>query len=416
MSLEFLDAESNQIESTGSFSISYQDLRRKLQRELFVHPSYYALKLVQAAHTAKAKAIDFYFDRNGRYEVEFTSASSPWWDAKTAEFAFRNPFAAPEGPLRNLAFGFLGSNFESVLLTGPDYGLRVGFAESGLTFERTSDVSPDGHAAKLVKIGTNRNGLERHLLESRCRLSNCRVRIDGNEQSRDALPGILVQKTLEAENGSFGLRLPPADGYEWGENCFLQSGESKQPLAIFGTSELEREAFLESMYLIPDSLSGDATLCLIRDGVIVERRQISADRVQVPGAVAFLDATGLQTDSTGLRIVSDIEALIEKAKLEWLDLCKRTLDIFLSESLPSLKGAAKFLNKEILRNTGAFGSLIIVLTVKAGAVSPLVGLPWYCLAQLISVAQSGRGRLDWRTAKVFQLDWLVNGSHKSSLR
>ena len=409
MNHDFLDT-SDPVESSGELTICHRELRARFQQELFPHRSYYALKLAQAASAAGAKAIDFQFAKaTGIYEVSFESVSA-WWDTETVERAFHDPFSDPKGVLRNLALGFLASDFESIVLRGPVHEIRISFKLDQLDIVHESGLTSESYSAHLEPYTAKSFNFERHLLETRCRLANCQVRINGVAESRAPLPGILIQKTVESQTGSFGLNLPPVDDYTEGEDCYMQSGESKQPLLILNTGELGREVSLESMFLLSNRLWGENTLCFIQDGVIIEKKRYSWKYGEVSGAVAFIDATDLQKDPTGLRIEADTSAQLEAAMLEWGALCELALNVFESESLPPWTGAARITDSDAVVVGGSYASLAPFLAVHHEVLPVWAALPGLVVQQLLVRLRRRRGGSDWRQSTRRRLECMVRKS------
>lgn len=347
--------EGGRLHSSGQFTLDLAKARERLQCYRLPGPSFYLLKLVQAAVASDAPRVKI---RLGTAETIVSFCAVPdagLGDVKALLDGLAAPFELTDGPLRHLVIG-LGA----ALATEPERmrwlvrqgrnGLSLNFTGQQLKSEQLHfDPSQDQQVRCTLYLrhryrwwrfweAARRRAEDYHLLADRCRHSPVPVGVNGREfefrwnyqalhADREWYRGtsFCLGEHYYLEPGS-GLRFsrPPLPGYQMhhGVNVWKDALWSKNMPAVNGseprcyffqvfdakgdvvpnrqmTSKLECRAAL----MLPISLVGPARIGFVKDGVLLDYTSLE---LGLPGLVAHYPAPrDLKLDLTEFKVVQD---------------------------------------------------------------------------------------------------------------
>ena len=349
---EYLSAqrESGRVDSEGIFTVALEKARQKLGQFQLEDPSFYLLKVVQAAVQAGTSRIDLRQTR-GKLALWFDSFSS-LGGLGALLAALHNPLEAEPGPGRSLAIAFNSAVFSSPLQVslawwGPDESgalLAVGEEVSSTSApSRPSGFSdrPYLHVFSVSKAKPgwfqSATGPEHDALVEACSYCSVPIGIDGRRLPARRLPSPLlspwpvltepfnlVERLEPISDGPLRFEVPGAYMRRRGRNGWLRISRSTAPFSVQPLEPLSAVGAAMSCangYALPVGLSGADRIHLVRHGVKVDTILVNPDGA---GACAVMSADHLEYDLSGFGAIRNAEydELVAKANAVWRDMAR----------------------------------------------------------------------------------------------
>ena len=357
------------LDSVGEFTIALEKARKKLEKYQLADPSFYLLKIFQAAIRAGAKEVQIKLTRREVYLwFETEDRAFPLQDTLTG---LDNSLEVPESALRHLVLGV-----NATLVLEP---IRVSWSEwspeqnSGFHIENGELQVGELPQSPIKKFpAEGRSGYVFHVLKKapssmfksasaeehvavsqRCGFAPAKVVLDGRELSQrwqtqqvhpwhEALskPFYLAERTVLEKSGSVEMPPIPYKKYDRKPGLWIRKGGSRhsfchQFVDVHGLSQEvqpKQKLSCRGAYAIPIALSGSNTVTFVKDGVLLESVEVPTADVGFPalGAVAIVDGSDLSVDISEFKVLQDqvFSDTLSRCKYEWTSLrqvCKENL-------------------------------------------------------------------------------------------
>lgn len=341
----FLGVEkaAGKVDSEGVFTIDLAKARRKLGKFQFNDPSFYLLKIVQAAVSGGATKVDLRTTRSS-LTLCFDSPS-PIGELQTMLSAFANPLEAPQGPLRYLAMGFnasLVSDPKEVQLAWWTEG--EGSALTAIGEELTVTNAPPrpnnapvgGHLTlftvlkeKTAWLTAGATAAEVTTVRKFCGYAPVEVRIDGR-RLEDCLPKAesapwlatfsepfhLVERAQADATGGISVARPSLKKRQLGESGWIRKTRKAETFCVQPVADNSSPVRCRSAYSLPLALRGRDRIKLICDGIQVASVSVCENGA---GASAVMTADHLSFDVSGFGLIRDekFDELVKEAQAAW---------------------------------------------------------------------------------------------------
>jgi hypothetical protein len=313
------------LDSLGSFTLSPKEAREKMKVSGLSDPSYFALKIVQAAVAAQCDRLDVVVDR---YRLRFQFAASEKFNLPLENIASALLAVAslPQGWLRHLAVGMnaaAASGIAELVWRTPQGSVTM--TESELKVEKGR--GPYELSLRKEKglwqslFGTQFAG-EYATLSRRCRFAPLDLVIDGRPIDRpfpsrysEGSGGSILPKAdcymWEAVRPGAGLRLamPPSARYEkesperWLPRVDGRREDGTFPLVVTGLQGDGPTTSASAVAVVLPIQEKQEDFILVKDGVTLEPFRRSSDRSLSVAVLA--DASDLSVDLTEFQVVED---------------------------------------------------------------------------------------------------------------
>lgn len=404
---DFLAAQksSGRVDSEGVFTIALEKARQKLGQFQLDDPSFYLLKVVQAAVQGGATRIDL---RTSRKKLAL------WFDAPTPLFDFpallealRQPLEAAPGPLRSLALGFNACLFSeppqvSLVWWGREISNAVLASEGELAAlaapERPAGVS-DADSLYVFSVEKaapgwfeNATAREHATISTYCAYAAVDFRIDGRRleagQAASPRPDVwlvghsepfhLVQRLTPDPTGRLRVRAPKKIARARGQSGWLRQDRSDEPFCLqpasprpddVAGSAFRGEVVCERAYTLPLALTGIDKMILISHGVKVGTVPVNS---RGAGAEAIVNADGLSFDLSGFGAVRDLAFvnLVQEVNAVWSEMANSVYED-LDRLTATVIEKERKANEERGKQSLTCGSLSCCFTLLAAASLPL---------------------------------------------
>ena len=307
------------LDSLGTFTLSPEEARQKMQASGLSDPSHYVLKIVQAAVAAGCSKLEVMVDR---YRLRFLFAESDQLQVALEGIAsaLLSVATLPPGWLRHLAIGINAAAATgiaevvwrtpagSVALTDSELKIEKGHGPYELTLLRESGLWQS-------LFGTGFAG-EYAVLHQRCQFVPLDLNIDGRQVERpfcdrypsDASSDRTRSMWEEVRPGSgLWIARPPSDLYEPRGDLLIPRTDAKNdgggfPLVFRGPTAcgkvLPGGAFV-AIFPFPEK-RGRAIL--VKDGVTLDPVSLGMDS---PAVDVVAEASELAVDMTEFKVVED---------------------------------------------------------------------------------------------------------------
>lgn len=338
--------ESGQIDSEGVFTIALEKARQKLGQFQLEDPSFYLLKVVQAAVGAGTSRIEVHRSKE-KLELLF-DAPSPLGTPEVMLRALGSPVEVSDGPLRWLAIGFNSALFASPLRTSltwwsPDASGMLTATGDEVTIAQPP--SPPAHLSEnpflyRFSVAKARKGFfesttaaEVEALTKGCGYCPIEIRVDGlplpvaghppprNEPWLEdySEPFHLVERLDLDLEGKVKLAVSSFASRRRGHSGWLRTSRSTDAFCVQPVQPLEPEMRCRHAYALPLALSGPDKIHFVRHGVKVATVSLSAHGA---GATAVMCADELSFDLSGLGVIRNavFYSLVETAYEAWREM------------------------------------------------------------------------------------------------
>lgn len=408
------------LDSVGEFTIALEKARKKLEKYQLADPSFYLLKIFQAAVRAKAKEVHIKLTRREVYLwFETPERTFPLEDTLTG---LDNALQVPDSGLRHLVLGVNAS-----LVLEPE---KVSWSEwspeqnSGFQIENGNlQVGPSPKAPNK-KFPSNGNSgylfyvlkkppgsifrsasAEEHIAVSqRCGFAPAKVILDGRELSARwktleiapwhahvSKPFYLGERTVLDDRGR--VEMPPVAHrkYKLKPGLWIRKDNSQDTFCHQFVDSNNRPQEVQpgqkltclGAYAIPLALNGPNTVTFVKDGVLLESVEVKAPtaRLRPLGAVAIVDGKNLAVDMSEFKVLENeaFNETLEQCRKNWVilrELCREEMDQIKRATTDGEK-------KEILERTK--GESLVCGGVGCFATPIFVGF----VAQFLSVSLPG---------------------------
>lgn len=341
-------SQGGQFEGEGVFTIDASKAAMKLSRYRLGDAGEYLLKLVQAATAAGATRMAVVLSRS-EVKVDLELHGDVFDDAALLGQSLAHPDAIPGGPLRHLAIA-LGAALSVPYHTRLAWGVQGADGGQALWLEgdqvRWDRLAGHGRAADLrycrfqlrressfwKRHQENRvSNREKEILEKRCAMAPLELIINGKRLYAHHSPELpVLEERVTARTGGPALGFTavstkdltsPGDGYWTTKRLFFR----KRTPRLYH-QEGEDPERLRLLWTVSGRLRRDGNLHFVVDGVVgrpIVMRNLPLD--------AWLVAEGLQTDLSGLEVVSgqvveefeaELRVRLDSMKREFLKRCE----------------------------------------------------------------------------------------------
>lgn len=334
-------------DSSGAFTVSPEQARKKLKLFQLAEPDSCLLKVVQAAVAAGAEEIELLAGRR-ELQLTFHCSDETLLEPVRLASALLEVHSLPDGPLRHLTVALNAASacsLKEVRWETPRGQLRL--TKDLLKCE--PEKRYERHRLTLVKKrrlldwfrGSLFTSEVRHLTK-RCPYARAAITIDGRPIDRPDIdrlgqhleddlglekPFYLLERQVPGDK--LWIALPKGDDYTEVEGYLLFTGSSWRrtpaPLLIHGSGPGDSPRAVEMLVGIQPSWNGEGTVIFVKDGVSLP--PVTAD-LGHPRAAVVCDAAGLTLDLSEFSVVED-EAL--KRKLTEIRTVVRETALQLSE-------------------------------------------------------------------------------------
>ena len=344
-----------QWDSQGVFTVALAEARKKLSKFALKDPAFYVLKVIQAGVAMGATLMEVNTNATG-LSVWFALSEGQSFESFVAAVAAtdREADRAESEGIRLLAEGFnaaVHGRFSLVSVTKWVGGTGSALLVNGMKVS-TGPAPPrprEIHSSAEVwmfTVARNRRdwmgpGLEEtSLIQSRCLFLPARFRMDGELLfgrpdvpesplwlSSFSAPFWLVERLELCSKGRVRIQVCKEGDRRLGQSGWLSS--LTHPWDSFclqpKSAELGLETTCRAAYYLPVGLEGDDRVMFLRHGVVVGTIPV---RGSGAGALAIVDADGLNFDLTGFGLVRDEKLLlkIEDVRMVWREMAVTVVD------------------------------------------------------------------------------------------
>ncbi|MBI3925982.1 MAG: hypothetical protein HY319_10615 [Armatimonadetes bacterium] len=407
------------VESQGHFTVALEKARTKLQQYQLADPSFYLLKVFQAAVRAGARRVDARLT---------TDQVWLWFGCDQPPFAFEelpvgltNVLSLPDSALRHLAIGMNASlaadPWEVVWACwGPRGGNALAIGPDGLITvqdpprPRGLPDRPHCYQFRLHKKRTSwifsETSAEHAALVDRCAYAPVDVYVDNRKlefrwRSRaQALwmngltePFYLAERLEADPDGRLRMLLPPLRGYKRKGSALIRLGRDQETFFLQSPEPLEsRQVTCRAAYAIPVCLDGVSAVTFLRDGVLLESRAVPCGG----GMQAILPGDSLQLDLSEFKLVEDdnYKRLVQQARQAWSEMLQAV-----GEHLSSLQGTitgAERVEQSERSNQSCSWGLMGCIGASVALVGSGLALPDAAVGLVVGLATLGAAIVPWR--------------------
>ncbi len=341
----FLGAEkaAGTVDSEGAFTIDLLKARRKLGKFQFDDPSFYLLKIVQAAVSGGATRVDL---RTTRESLSLCFDSpAPVGDLETLLAAFANPLEAPEGPLRYLAMGFnasLVSDPKEIRLAwwnGEEGSALTAIGEELSVTNAPPRPANAPAADHLTMFAIKKDktawptaaatAAEVSTVRKFCGYTPIEVRLDGRllknrlpEAERVpwlatySEPFLLVERLVADITGGISVVRPVFKRRHVGESGWVRETRKAETFCVQPLAQTSSPVRCRNAYSIPLGLRGRDRIKMICDGIQVASVTVCENGA---GAQAVMTADHLSFDVSGFGLIRDehFDEMVKEARAAW---------------------------------------------------------------------------------------------------